>query len=58
MARQPAAYPAGGPDGATKEYRAEFERKRQPSQTRTGTMVGIDTYHTLIPSPEFARIAG
>jgi homogentisate 1,2-dioxygenase len=50
--------PQGVLHGATEEYRAEFRRKRQPGQTRTGTMVGIDTYRPLIPSPEFARMAG
>ena len=50
--------PQGVLHGATEEYRAEFQRKRQPGQTRTGTMVGIDTYRPLTPSPEFVRMAG
>ena len=50
--------PQGVLHGATEEYRAEFQRKRQPGQTRTGTMVGIDTYRPLAPSPEFVRMAG
>jgi hypothetical protein len=44
--------------GAPEAYRAEFQKKREPSQRRTGTSDGVDTYRPLIPTPEFTKMAG
>jgi hypothetical protein len=44
--------------GAPEAYRAEFQKRREPGQRRTGTSVGVDTYRPLIPTPEFAKMAG
>ena len=38
--------------------RAEFQKRREPGQRRTATNVGVDTYRPLIPTPEFAKMAG
>jgi homogentisate 1,2-dioxygenase len=50
--------PQGILHGATEAYRAEFQARRKPGQRRTATNVGVDTYRPLVPSPEFARMAG
>ena len=44
--------------GATEAYRAEFQKKRKPGMHRTATMIGVDTYRPLVPTAEFARMAG
>jgi hypothetical protein len=48
--------PQGILHGAPEAYRAEFQKKREPSQRRTGT--SVDTYRPLIPTPEFTKMAG
>jgi homogentisate 1,2-dioxygenase len=48
--------PQGILHGAPEAYRAEFQKKREPSQRRTGT--SVDTYRPLIPIPEFTKMAG
>jgi homogentisate 1,2-dioxygenase len=48
--------PQGILHGADETYRAEFQKKRQPGQRRTGTSVGVDTYRPLKVSAEFARM--
>ena len=50
--------PQGILHGATEAYRAEFQKKRKPGMHRTATMVGVDTYRPLNPTPEFAKMAG
>ncbi len=50
--------PQGILHGAPEAYRAEFQKKREPGQRRTGVSVGVDTYRPLTPSPEFAKMAG
>jgi homogentisate 1,2-dioxygenase len=50
--------PQGILHGATEAYRAEFQKKRKPGMHRTATMVGVDTYRPLTPTPEFAGMAG
>ncbi len=50
--------PQGILHGADEATRAQFQKKRQPGQRRTGWSVGVDTYRPLQPSPEFARMAG
>jgi len=50
--------PQGILHGAPEAYRAEFQKKRQPGDRRTGWSVGVDTYHPLTPSPEFVQMAG
>ncbi len=50
--------PQGILHGAPEAYRAEFQKKRQPGQRRTGTSVGVDTYRPLVPTAEFRRMAG
>ena len=50
--------PQGILHGADEATRAQFQKKRRPNQRRTATMVGIDTYRPLVPSPEFVRMAG
>src|SRR5258706_16223603 len=49
--------PQGILHGATEAYRAEFQKKRKPGMHRTATMVGVDTYLPLNPTPEFAKMA-
>jgi homogentisate 1,2-dioxygenase len=59
--RRPGSFrhtPQGILHGATEAYRAEFQKKRKPGMHRTATMVGVDTYRPLIPTPEFAKMAG
>jgi homogentisate 1,2-dioxygenase len=50
--------PQGILHGADEAARAEFQKRRRPGQHRTGTLVGVDTYHPLAPSPEFVKMAG
>jgi homogentisate 1,2-dioxygenase len=50
--------PQGILHGADEATRAEFQKKRKPGQHRTATMVGVDTYRPLVPTPEFKRMAG
>lgn len=50
--------PQGILHGADEATRAEFQKKRRPGTRRTATLVGVDTYRPLAPSPEFARMAG
>jgi homogentisate 1,2-dioxygenase len=49
--------PQGILHGADEAARAEFQKKRRPGQHRTGTLVGVDTYRPLTPSPEFVKMA-
>ena len=50
--------PQGILHGADEATRAQFQKRRQPGQRRTGWSVGVDTYRPLQPSPEFDRMAG
>jgi homogentisate 1,2-dioxygenase len=50
--------PQGLLHGADEAYRAQFQARRTPGMRRTGTMVGVDTYRPLRPTPEFAALAG
>ena len=50
--------PQGILHGAPEACRAEFQQHRPPGQRRTGASVGVDTYKPLIPTPEFAKMAG
>ncbi len=50
--------PQGILHGADEATRAEFQKRRQPGQRRTATNVGVDTYRPLIPTAEFAKMAG
>ena len=50
--------PQGILHGADEATRAEFQKKRRPGTHRSATMVGVDTYRTLAPSAEFAKLAG
>jgi homogentisate 1,2-dioxygenase len=49
--------PQGILHGANEAYRAEFQKRRQPGQRRTRTMVGVDTYRPLKPTADFIRLA-
>jgi homogentisate 1,2-dioxygenase len=48
--------PQGILHGADEATRSEFQKKRKPSQHRTATMVGVDTYRPLGPTAEFVRM--
>jgi len=50
--------PQGILHGATEAYRAEFQKKREPGQRRTGTHIGVDTYRPLVPTAAFVKLAG
>jgi homogentisate 1,2-dioxygenase len=50
--------PQGILHGATEAYRAEFQATRKPGTRRTGTSVGVDSYHPLTPTAEFVRMTG
>jgi homogentisate 1,2-dioxygenase len=50
--------PQGILHGANEAFRAEFQKRRQPGQRRTRTMIGVDTYRPLKPTAEFVRLAG
>jgi homogentisate 1,2-dioxygenase len=50
--------PQGILHGANEAFRAEFQKRRQPGQRRTRTMIGVDTYRPLKPTAEFMRLAG
>jgi len=49
--------PQGILHGADEATRAEFQKKRKPGTHRTATMVGVDTYRPLTPTPEFVKMA-
>ena len=50
--------PQGILHGADEATRAEFQKKRKPGTHRTATMIGVDTYRPLVPTPEFTKMAG
>ena len=59
--RRPGSFrhtPQGILHGANETYRAEFQARRKPGMRRTSTLVGVDTYRPLRPTPEFVRITG
>ena len=59
--RRPGSFrftPQGILHGANEAYRAEFQARRTPGMRRTSTLVGVDTYRPLRPTPEFVRMSG
>jgi homogentisate 1,2-dioxygenase len=59
--RRPGSFrhtPQGVLHGADEATRAEFQARRRSGMRRTATLVGVDSYRPLTPSPEFARISG